>query len=54
MRCISFGSPRVGNNKFKAAFHALVGTSLRVVYNGDPIPTMPPAYKCAPALCSYF
>ena len=37
-----------GNNKFKAAFHALVGTSLRVVYNGDPIPTMPPAYKCVP------
>ena len=24
-----------------------MGTSLRVVYNGDPIPTMPPAYKCA-------
>jgi hypothetical protein len=45
VRCITFGSPRVGNHKFRAAFHSLVGCSLRVVYGGDPVPLMPPSYK---------
>lgn len=45
VRCITFGSPRVGNNKFKRAFHTLVGTSLRLVYGADPVTMMPPAFR---------
>lgn len=41
MRCITFGSPRVANRKFKKAFHGLVGTSLRLAYGGDPVPNFP-------------
>ena len=44
IRCITFGSPRVGNKAFKRAFHTLVGTSLRLVHGGDPIPVLPPAF----------
>ncbi len=45
IRCITFGSPRVGNRKFKRAFSTLVGTSYRVVYSADPVPSVPPAYR---------
>ncbi|KAK9818390.1 hypothetical protein WJX72_011847 [[Myrmecia] bisecta] len=45
VRCITFGSPRVGNNKFKHAFHKLVGTSLRLVHGADPVPSMPPPFR---------
>ncbi|KAK9818137.1 hypothetical protein WJX72_007701 [[Myrmecia] bisecta] len=45
VRCITFGSPRVGNNKFKHAFHKLVGTSLRLVHGADPVPSMPPSFR---------
>ncbi len=41
VRCITFGSPRVANRKFKKAFHGLVGTSLRLAYGGDPVPNFP-------------
>lgn len=41
MRCVTFGSPRVANRKFKKAFHGLVGTSLRLAYGGDPVPNFP-------------
>ncbi|DBB08738.1 TPA: hypothetical protein ACH3X3_008171 [Trebouxia sp. C0006] len=44
IRCITFGSPRVGNKAFKRAFHTLVGTSLRLVHGGDPVPVLPPAF----------
>ena len=47
IRCITFGSPRVGNKAFKRAFHTLVGTSLRLVHGGDPIPVLPPAFVYA-------
>ncbi|KAK9806405.1 hypothetical protein WJX73_002637 [Symbiochloris irregularis] len=43
VRCITFGSPRVGNQAFKMAFHSLVGTSLRLVHGADPVPTLPPS-----------
>eukprot|EP00884_Botryococcus_braunii_P010106 jgi/Botrbrau1/19097/Bobra.0077s0011.1 len=45
VRCITFGSPRVGNHKFRNAFHSLVATSIRVVYGADPVPLMPPSYS---------
>ena len=44
VRCITFGSPRVGNRPFKRAFHSLVGTSLRLVYGSDPVPVLPPSF----------
>lgn len=46
VRCITFGSPRVANRKFKKAFHGLVGTSLRLAYGGDPVPNFP-SYRWA-------
>ena len=46
IRCVTFGSPRVANRKFKRAFHALVGTSLRLTYGGDPVPSIPPNFRC--------
>ena len=45
VRCITFGSPRVANRKFKRAFHALVGVSLRLSYGSDPVPNFPPAFR---------
>ena len=48
VRCISFGSPKVGNSAFVKAFRSLVGTSFRVVHGGDPIPTLPPSFLCVP------
>lgn len=47
VRCITFGSPRVGNRPFKQAFHSLVGTSFRCVHGRDPVPTLPPSMLCA-------
>ena len=47
-RCITFGSPRVGNLAFQRAFHSLVGTSLRLVHGRDPVPSVPPAVMCGP------
>ena len=43
MRCITFGSPRVGNRMFRHAFHSLVGTSYRLVHGRDPVPALPPS-----------
>ncbi len=43
IRCITFGSPRVANKVFGKAFHALVGTSLRLVHGFDPVPSLPPS-----------
>lgn len=36
-----------GNTKFKKAFQTLMGTSLRVVHSGDPIPNFP-FWRCVP------
>ncbi len=47
---MTFGSPRVANRKFKRAFHALVGTSLRLTYGGDPVPSIPPSFRSAPCI----
>ncbi|CAK0771966.1 hypothetical protein CVIRNUC_003915 [Coccomyxa viridis] len=51
VRCITFGSPRVANRKFKKAFHGLVGTSLRLAYGGDPVPNFP-SYRYDHVGCS--
>ncbi|BDA46012.1 probable lipase at C-terminar half [Coccomyxa sp. Obi] len=52
IRCVTFGSPRVANRKFKRAFHALVGTSLRLTYGGDPVPSIPPNFRYDHVGCS--
>ena len=41
VRCITFGSPRVGNTKFKQAFNTLVGTAIRIINGADPVPFVP-------------
>ena len=38
-------SAAAGNNKFKRAFQALLGSSFRVVHSSDPIPNFP-LWKC--------
>ena len=37
----TFGSPRVGNAGFVRAFDAVVGSSIRVFHEGDPVSMMP-------------
>ena len=44
VRCITFGSPRVGNAIFKKAFNALVATSLRLTHGLDPVTMLPPSF----------
>ncbi|GMH42667.1 hypothetical protein BSKO_10586 [Bryopsis sp. KO-2023] len=41
IRCITCGSPRVGNCKFRDAFKHFVGSSFRLIHNRDPIPFIP-------------
>jgi triacylglycerol lipase len=40
---VTFGSPKVGNPAFVAAFHRTVGDSLRVVNTSDIVPRFPPS-----------
>lgn len=42
VRCITLGSPRVGNHVFCYATKYLVGGVHRLVHGWDPVPTMPP------------
>lgn len=42
VRCITLGSPRVGNRTFCNAMKYLVGDVHRLVHGWDPVPTMPP------------
>eukprot|EP00892_Ulva_mutabilis_P000708 jgi/Ulvmu1/10638/UM066_0018.1 len=42
VRCITLGSPRVGNHVFSGAMKYLVGGVHRLVHGWDPVPTMPP------------
>lgn len=44
VRCVSFGSPRVGNRNFKMAFENLVGSTYRVVFEGDTATHRPKTY----------
>lgn len=39
--CITFGSPRVGNNHFVNAFNSSVSESYRFVNDNDPVPCLP-------------
>jgi hypothetical protein len=41
VRCITFGSPLVGNSKFVSVFREVVGTRVRVVHRKDPVPAVP-------------
>lgn len=40
-RCITLGSPRVGDRAFTKHFDSIIDESTRVVNNGDPIPQFP-------------
>lgn len=42
--CYTFGSPRVGNTAFSAAFGQLVKTSWRVHTFTDVVPRLPPPW----------
>ena len=46
VKCISFGSPRVGNENFVKWFNSAVDTNVRVINEHDPVPHLPlgPAY----------
>jgi Lipase (class 3) len=48
VRCITLGSPRVGNGHFVRAVKYLAGCSYRLVHGWDPVPTVPPpgAFLC--------
>lgn len=41
MRCITFGSPRVGNAAWKSAYEYLIGATYSVVLEGDPAAQSP-------------
>lgn len=43
--CITFGSPRVGDQKFANLFDNTVSNSIRVVNDNDPIPCIPTAWR---------
>ena len=43
MRCVTFGSPLVGNAEFVAAWRAVVGTRIRAVHAYDVVPSLPPS-----------
>ena len=42
-RCVTFGSPKVGNATLGKAVSCLVGSSVRVVNGRDPLPALPSA-----------
>lgn len=42
VRCVTFGSPMVGNEGFVNAWRQVVGTRLRAVHAADPVPSLPP------------
>lgn len=42
IRCVTLGSPRVGNAQFSDAAKYLIGSSYRLMHAWDPIPTVPP------------
>ena len=41
VRCVTFGSPRVGSKQFAFAFVNIVANTYRVVYEADPVPHHP-------------
>ena len=41
VKCISFGSPRVGNENFVKWFQSTVDTNVRIVNEQDPVPHLP-------------
>ena len=42
IRCITFGSPLVGNEDFVLDWRQVVGTRIRAVNGEDPVPSLPP------------
>merc|ERR1712232_111968 len=42
-RCVTFGSPRLGDDEFKQSFIQFVPRIARFVNKFDPVPRMPPA-----------
>lgn len=43
IRCITLGSPRVGNKHFVRITKYLTGSMYRLIHAWDPVPTVPPA-----------
>ena len=43
--CITFGSPRVGDQKFANLFNSIVTNTYRFVNDNDPIPCIPTAWR---------
>ena len=43
--CITFGSPRVGDQKFANIFNSIVTNTYRFVNDNDPIPCIPTAWR---------
>ena len=41
VRCIGFGTPRVGNKALCHCVNFIIGQSIRVEHGHDPIPLMP-------------
>lgn len=54
--CITFGAPRVGNNKFCSWYESCIDTSLRIVHWYDPVPNLPilPFWQHVKGECIYF
>lgn len=45
VNCVTFGSPRVGDEKFANYFNKIVKNSYRFVNDNDPIPCIPTAWR---------
>ena len=45
VNCVTFGSPRVGDEKFANYFDKIVKNSYRFVNDNDPIPCIPTAWR---------
>ena len=45
INCITFGSPRVGDNIFSNLFDKLIQNSVRIINNNDPIPCVPTSLR---------
>lgn len=45
IKCVTFGSPRVGDNVFSKLFDTVINESIRVVNDNDPVPCFPTKWR---------